>query len=114
MSELQEVLISAAILVLPVLAGLLVQVLQGYIKTLKEKAEGEIGKEKFDVMVSFVEILIRSAEQAVGLEGDQAKKDYVFNQLRFFADSIGFAISDEQLDALIEGVYNRIKEEIKK
>lgn len=111
MGELKEVLIAGAILILPVIAGILAQYLRLYLGKLQEKVENEIGESNLHLILYYVETLIRAAEQQLGLEGDEAKKQFVFQHLRELADYLSFDISDTQLDAMIEGVYNRIKEE---
>lgn len=112
-NELVQVLFDAAILVFPVLAGIIAYYLRTYLMSLGEKVSGEIGQAKYDMIVQWAEIMIRAAEQATGLEGDEAKKAYVFEELNTIVDQVGIPISDDQLDALIEGVYNAIKDKVK-
>lgn len=113
MEELRSVLIDAAILIIPVLTAIALRYLNQYLTLLGDKVEGEIGRDKYYLLYQFVETVIRAAEQITGLEGDEAKKEYVFNRLRGYADDLGLSISDEQLDALIEGIYHAIKGSLK-
>ena len=112
--ELLNALIKAAVLVLPVLASIVVYYLKGYVQILGFKANEEIGTERLTQLMWFADLIVRSAEQVVGLEGDEAKKDYALGKLKVLRDEYGLPLSDDQLDDMIEGSYNGIKDEIKK
>lgn len=112
MDELRTALIDSAVILLPVLAGLIAIFLRGYAQKLGQEVESRIGHSNFALLWNFADIFIRAAEQVAGLETDEQKKEFVFALLREQADNIGLEISDAQLNALIEGVYNRIKDEL--
>ena len=112
--ELLDALIKAAVMVLPILASIVVYYLKGYVQILGVKANEEIGTERLTQLMWFADLIVRSAEQVVGLEGDEAKKDYVLGKLKVLRDEYGLPLSDDQLDDIIEGIYNGIRDEIKK
>ena len=112
--ELLNALVKSAVLVLPVLASIVVYYLKGYVQILGVKANEEIGTERLTQLMWFANLIVRSAEQVVGLEGDEAKKDYALGRLKVLRDEYGLPLSDDQLDDMIEGIYNGIKDEIKK
>ena len=112
--ELLNALVKSAALVLPILASIVVYYLKGYVQILGVKANEEIGTERLTQLMWFADLIVRSAEQVVGLEGDEAKKDYALGKIKTLRDEYGLPLSDDQLDDLIEGIYNGIKDEIKK
>ena len=112
MDELLDTLAQALVLILPVVAGILTILLKGYLAQLGEKAEGEIGEQRLHHLLAFADIFIRSAAQTAGLDTDHARKSYVYDLLAKATDDLGIEVDEDQLNALIEGVYNRIKIEI--
>ncbi len=112
--ELLDALVQAGALVIPILAGILVYYLKGYLEVLGEKAGEQIGADKLDTLLLFVEMTIRAAAQAVDLDTDDKRKDYVVAQVVNLVVELGLPLSEEQVDDLIEGIYNRIKEEVNK
>jgi len=113
MDELVQVLIAAAVALIPVVAGIATFYLKGYLEKLGEKADNEIGEANMDVILKFAEVFVRAAEQMFGLADEEAKKDFVVDQLEKIVDQLGLPISDEQLEALVEATFNRIKDELK-
>ena len=112
MDELFDAVVQSLVLVLPVMAGILVVLLKGHLAKLSEKVEGEIGEQRLAQILTFADIFIRSAAQTAGLDTDHSRKAYVLDLLSKVTDDLGIEVDADQLSALIEGVYNRIKVEI--
>ena len=113
MDELVQVLIAAAIALIPAVAALATFYLKGYLEKLGEKADQELGEANVDAILKFAEIFVRAAEQMFGLAEEAQKKAFVVDQLEKIVDQFGLPISDEQLEALVEATFNRIKDELK-
>lgn len=112
MGELRDVLVTAAIVILPVLAAIATQYARIYLARLKEKVEQEIGEANLDAILTFAELFIRAAEQQFDLEEDEAKKAFVVGKLLALRDRYGLPLTDVEIADLVEGVYNRIKGEL--
>lgn len=108
-NELVQALIGAAVVLIPAIAGFVAYYLKGYIKQAEEKIKQEVGASQYSDLMEWAQIFIRAAEQKLGFEGDQVKKDFVSDALSSLAEDLGLQISDEQIDALIEGIYNQLK-----
>jgi hypothetical protein len=108
-TPLIEAGVSALVILLPVVIAILSYYLKGYLQELKKRVEGEVGKERLDQVLELTELLIRAAEQLTGLETDEAKKDYVTKELTELVADLGLPLTPEQIDAIIEGVYQGLK-----
>lgn len=110
--EQMDIIIKALLALVPLVVTVLSYYLRGWIKTLDEKARTEIGNEQYALLLTFAGIFIRSVEQTLGYDAPGAKKEAVVGMLLELANNNGIVISREQIEALIEGVYNEIKEEL--
>jgi LL-H family phage holin len=110
-TALTDAIMTALVALIPILAGILTFYLKGVLSAAEEKAKAEIGNEQFAMLLTFAGIFVRSVEQTIGLDNPQAKKQAVLELLQSVAADAGIEIRDEQLAALIEGVYNEIKQE---
>lgn len=108
-NPLIEAGVSALVILLPVITTVLFYYLKGYIQELKKKVEGQIGTDKLDKVMAMAELLIRAAEQVTGLETDEAKKAYVAKELSELVETYGLPLTPAQIDAIIEGVYQGLK-----
>lgn len=112
-TPLIEAGVSALVILLPVVVAILSYYLRGLMLELKKKAESEVGESKVSRMLEIAELLVRAAEQITGLETDEAKKDYVTKQLQVAVDDLNLPLTPEQLDAIIEGIYQGLKNPFK-
>lgn len=96
-------------LVISAVLPLLANQLRHYLLQLRDKAEAEIGSERFNLIWNFTETMIRAAEQHLGLETNAAKKTYVVDAVYTFATAQGWPLTHEQIDDIVEGVFNAIK-----
>ena len=108
-TPLIEAGVSALVILLPVVVAILSYYLRGLMLELKKRAENEVGESKVSRILEIAELLIRAAEQITGLETDEAKKDYVTKQLQVAVDDLNLPLTPEQLDAIIEGIYQGLK-----
>ena len=120
MDDLLGILIDAAILVVPILAVVVARVLIRYINTLDEKAGDEIGEAQWNNLKDWAAILIRAAEQKVNPETtgisdpsvlNELRKDFVLQHIHQLVAQLDLPIEPNQVDALVEGIYNKLKEE---
>lgn len=91
--------------VLPVLANQA----RYYFLALREKVAAELGSERFNLVWNFCETMIRAAEQQIGLETNAQKKEFVVTAVYKFAQSQSWPLTYEQVDNLVEGVFNAVK-----
>lgn len=111
--EVMDLVIKAMLALVPIVVTILSYYLKGVIVVLQEKVKAEIGNEQYATMITFAGIFVRAVEQTMGMAGGEAKKDAVIGLLVSLAEENGIAISEEQIEAIVEGIYNEIKEELK-
>lgn len=76
------------------------------IPLIKEK----IGDMKYEKFVDFITRSVRAAKQLYTPEEWKKKKDYVLEQAIAWLEMHNIKMTEEQINALIEGIYNEIKE----
>lgn len=70
-----------------------------------------IGAEKYNLIISYVEKAVNSAEQIFGGEGTgQQKKDYVIHIMQNVIEKIGYKLTEEQLNMLIESAVKAMND----
>lgn len=60
----------------------------------------------------YIDLAVRAAEQTIGAGNGDIKKETVVNIVRKFANAYDIAISEEQLDSLIEAAVFNMNREI--
>jgi LL-H family phage holin len=113
-TALTDAIMTALVALVPVLAAILTFYLKGVLAAAEEKTKAEIGNEQFAMLLTFAGIFVRSVEQTIGIDSPEAKKQAVLELLLSVVEDAGIQIRDEQLAALIEGVYNEIKQEFER
>lgn len=104
--DLTEALINLLVAILIAATPTLVLVLRHYLGALEGKIKAEIGVEKFDLLVNFTSVLIRTAEQVFDLGDNEAKKQYVVDRVMSFAQANGIEVTQEQIEDIIEGILH--------
>ena len=104
-----SMLVTVAVIAIPVLVGLLVFLLRPYLLKLQEEIELRLSDQQFQLLRDILGTLIHAAEQLTDLDTDEKKKGFVLKKARELADKYQIPISDEQLDTLLEGVLKEIK-----
>lgn len=108
--KLIDVLVQAAIVLIPLVAAVIAYWLRGYLKTLQDEVVIRIGQRNFDILVQFTGHAVNAAEQITGLDTGEKKKRYVSRVLLQFANDNGIQTSAQQMDTLIEGIVHSLKE----
>lgn len=71
--------------------------------------KNKIGNDNYNDLVAFIEITVRAAKQTLDSNGE--KKEYVLKQVNEWLAALKIEMTAEQIDALIEGIYNKVKVE---
>jgi hypothetical protein len=71
--------------------------------------KNKIGEDKYINLIDFAEIVVRSAEKIYTPEQWQEKKKYAMNAIIQKAKDIGLNLSEEELNAIIEGAVHAVK-----
>lgn len=74
----------------------------------------KISKEKRATIEHWTEVGVRWAKQWMQTEEGKEKKKAVMDYLEVKMEELGIAIDQEDLDKIIEAVYERVKEESRK
>lgn len=69
----------------------------------------KIGQDKMDQLNSFIELAVRAAEQLYTPEEWEQKKAYVVGLAQAKIQQLGIGLTEDQLDAIIEGIVNAVK-----
>lgn len=73
----------------------------------------KISNENLDKITYYTEMAVRCAEQLYTPEQWREKKAYVLNYIRELANgTFGVNLSDQDIDVLIEGAVNSVKEKL--
>lgn len=112
MERLTEVVIDAAILILPVLAALIAHQLRLYIKRIQETAEVNLGDKQFAYLKEVVGVIVRGIAQHPDLDTNEERKAKALEAAIALRDRLKLPISNEDLDLIIESVYSEIKAEL--
>ncbi len=94
--------------ILSILGALISAYVIPFIKTKMSEAD-------MQRLVEFVKIAVRCANQIFTPEQWEQKKQYVLNLAKEFIETnLKITLTDEQIDAIIEGLVNIVKSEDKK
>ena len=72
----------------------------------------KIGQDKMDQLNDFIELAVRAAEQLYTPEEWQQKKAYVLDLAEAKILQLGLGLTEDQLDAIIEGIVNAVKHNV--
>ena len=81
------------------------------IKTLIANEKQQIDKQTQDTIVYWTEVGVRWAKQWLHSETGEKKKEEVLNYVSTKLTELGISISEDDLDKLIECVYEQVKGE---
>ena len=98
-SEITKIILEAII-------GVVAVLITGY---LLPWFKSMVGEEKFALIVDCTAYAVRAAEQLFTPEQWQEKKAYVLKYVTDKAQEIGLALSEADIENLIEGLVNEIK-----
>lgn len=71
--------------------------------------KNKIGDDKYTTVVEFAEIVVRSAEKIYPPDQWSIKKKYAVHLVSEKAKSIGLDLSEEEINAIIEGAVQAVK-----
>jgi len=71
--------------------------------------KNKMGEDKYLTLVEFAEIVVRSAEKIYTPEQWQDKKRYAVGLVFAKAKDIGIDLSEEEINAIIEGAVQAVK-----
>lgn len=93
-------------LIIEAVVGVAVVIISGHvIPWLKEK----LGSEKMCNLEAFIEAAVRAAEQIYTPEQWKDKKEYVLRLASERLQEMGLELSEDVLNAIIEGIVNSVK-----
>jgi hypothetical protein len=109
LEKLTPVLVNILILAVPALVGVLVYFAVPYLRALHAEVQARLTENQYYLIRSVVSTLIHSAEQLTGLDTNEKKRRYVLDMAATFAARYNIPISEDELDALLEGILKEIK-----
>ena len=71
--------------------------------------KSKIGVDKYELLLTYIEYAIRSAEQIYAINEGTKKKEYVLEYIRKKSDQLLTGLKEDDLNVLIEGVVNDVK-----
>lgn len=71
--------------------------------------KSRIGEDKYETILDFAEIVVRSAEKMFTPEEYAQKKAYAVNMLENKARELNIAINAKEINAIIEGAVQAVK-----
>ena len=71
--------------------------------------KNKVGEDKYATIIDFAEIVVRSAEKIYTPEEWSKKKAYAVELVSEKAKSIGLNLSEEEINAIIEGAVQAVK-----
>lgn len=98
-------IITIVALVLTLAAGFL------YLKPIRETAKAQMSEEDYNSLMKWTEIAVRWARQWMKTATGEEKKEEVMLFVLKKADQLGLLVDEEDIDKVIEAVYDRIKKE---
>lgn len=105
---LLKVLISAAVLLVPILATVLAAMLKRYLAQLEKSVKARASKEQYQLLHHVANISVLAAEQQLN---DNAEKfAYAETNLINYANDNGIPLTYDQSRALIEGILKGFKQ----
>ena len=69
----------------------------------------KIGQDKMDQLTCFIDLAVHAAGQLYTPEEWERKKEYVLQLAADKALQLGLGVTEDQLDAIIEGIVNAVK-----
>jgi hypothetical protein len=111
---LTNYLATVLIALLLILLSYLIAKLRQALPVWMERAQSELGKEQWELLLSMARTIILSAEQVAGrfgLDTGEKKKAFVVEQLENLATTYKIPVTREQIETLVEGVLKEIKRE---
>ncbi len=119
MTQEQEVfatLLNLALYATPILIGVIAFLLYKYVRPylimLEAKVADEVGYAQWQTIKEYAVTFIYAAAQKRGLDTPEARYEYVFNLLVSAAAELNIPVTEDQIDALLEGTYNQVKKHI--
>ena len=109
LADLRDLVITGLV---PIIAGIVLFYANQGAQLLIVWLNTKVGTGGVDFLGAIARTVILAAEQTYGLESNEDKKAFAMKQLRLYADNIGFKISDEELDSLLEGILFQIKPQL--
>ena len=71
--------------------------------------KNKVGEDKYATVVEYAEIVVRSAEKIYTPDEWERKKDYAVHLLNKKVESMGLVISEQEINAIIEGAVQAVK-----
>lgn len=71
--------------------------------------KSRIGEEKYETILDFAEIVVRSAEKMFTVDEWAQKKAYAVNMVENKAKELGIDINEKEINAIIEGAVQAVK-----
>lgn len=71
--------------------------------------KSRIGEDKYNTIIEFAEIVVRSAEKMFQPEEWAQKKAYAVNMLENKVKELGLNINEKEINAIIEGAVQAVK-----
>lgn len=68
-----------------------------------------VGENKYETIVEYAEIVVRSAEKLYTPEEWSVKKSYAVHMLNKKAEALGLNISEQEINAIVEGAVQAVK-----
>lgn len=69
----------------------------------------KIGESKYNEIIDICQKAVCAAEKIYTADQWMLKKEYVFNLIKARAKAIGFTVTDEELNAIVEGIVFSVK-----
>lgn len=107
-----QVALQAVAAILGILGAIALRHLRNYLLVLDSEARLRIGTQEFDFVVQATARLVRAAAQTHGLATGPQRKAFVLDQLHSLSGQMGIELPTHQLEAIIEGVYRELKDEL--
>lgn len=71
--------------------------------------KNKIGEDKYNQIASFAETVVRSAEKIYTVDEWAQKKRYAVDLVQKKAEELGLSITEEEINAIIEGAVQAVK-----
>ena len=101
-----KIVVALVLAAIPPLTAILVRI--AFLKMKQISKKSDFGSDAFWLLNDFVKTSILAAEQTFDSNAD--KFEYAVEILISFADSFGFSLTEDQAEALIEGMVKSVKQ----
>ena len=98
-------IITIAALALTLAAGFL------YLQPIRETAKNKLGEDEYNSLMKWTETAVRWARQWMKTATGEEKKEEVMLFVLKKADQLGLAVDEEDIDKMIEAIYDKVKKE---